>query len=247
MRIVLGFLSGFVGMLAGWFGLAFLVIASAGPDRDGGVAMGAFFNIGPLGALIGFGAGVWLFVKFGLVAQDAALVAAPLSGRESASSPGAAVAPATARISRPFAVVVLAIVVGLAWWAWFELIRSPYLTHGYMALALQFRLPADMAAPDEVSDVQIVLDEEGRRWPAHLNEAGWRGHQGNRAVILASVSMMYKTSRRVVTLSMPGAPSQSWTLDLSSDPDPTPGYTAWLPSRDAPNPIELNYQLTADH
>jgi hypothetical protein len=30
------------------------------------------------------------------------------------------------------------------------------------------------------------------------------------------------------------------------DPDPTPGYTAWLPSRDAPNPIELNYRLTAD-
>ena len=67
MRIALGFLSGVVGMLAGWFGLAFLVIALAGPDRDGGVAMGAFFNIGPLGALIGFGIGVWLFVKFGLV------------------------------------------------------------------------------------------------------------------------------------------------------------------------------------
>jgi len=39
---------------------------------------------------------------------------------------------------------------------------------------------------------------------------------------------------------------QSWTLELSSDPDPTTGYTAWLPSRDAPNPIELNYRLTAD-
>src|ERR1700756_1827169 len=72
MRIVLGFLSGLVGMFAGWFGLAFLVIALAGPDRDGGVAMGAFFNIGPLGALIGFGVGVWLFVKFGLVAQGKA-------------------------------------------------------------------------------------------------------------------------------------------------------------------------------
>ena len=72
MQIVLGFLSGVVGMLAGWFGLAFTVIALAGPDRDGGVAMGAFFNIGPLGALIGFGVGVWLFVKFGLVAQGAA-------------------------------------------------------------------------------------------------------------------------------------------------------------------------------
>ena len=79
MRIVLGFLSGVVGMLAGWFGLAFLVMALAGPDRDGGVAMGAFFNIGPLGALIGFGVGVWLFVKFGLVAQGASFETPPSS------------------------------------------------------------------------------------------------------------------------------------------------------------------------
>lgn len=246
MRIVFGFLSGVVGMLAGWFGLASLVIALAGPDRDGGIAMGAFFNIGPIGALIGFGVGVWLFVKFGLVDQRAALPIAPSSEPVSASSVAAAVAPATVRISRPFAVVVLAIVGGLAWWGWYEFIRSPYLTHGYMTLALQFRLPADMAAPAEVKDVQIDLDEGGRHWPADLREAAWHGHQGHRAVILASVTMTYKTSRRIITLSMPGAPSQSWTLDLSSDPDPAPGYTAWRPSSGASNAIELNYRLTAD-
>jgi hypothetical protein len=116
MRVALGFLSGVVGMLAGWFGLAFLVIVLAGPDRDGGVAMGAFFNIGPLGALIGFGVGVWLFVKFGLVVQGASFATAPSSEPANASSPAVTVAPPTARISRPFAVVVLAIVGSLAWW-----------------------------------------------------------------------------------------------------------------------------------
>jgi len=246
MRIVLGFLSGVVGLLAGWFGLAFLVITLAGPDRDGGIAMGAFFDIGPLGALIGFGVGVWLFVKFGLVAQRAPVAIAPSPEPVIASAVAATVAPATARISRPFAAVVVAIVGTLAWWAWYEFIRSPYLTHGYMTLALQFRLPAEMAAPAEAKDVEIVFDEGSQHWPATVSEAGWRGHQGNRAVILASVSMMYKTTHRVVTLSMPGVPAQSWTLDLSSDPDPTPGYTAWLPSRGASNPIELNYRLTAD-
>ena len=245
MRIVLGFLSGVVGLLAGWFGLAFLVIALAGEGRDGGVAMGAFFGIGPIGGVIGFGVGVWLFVKFGLVARGAPSAAAPIPEPAAAPAPGAAPAPAR-RISRPFAVVVLAIVGGLAWWAWYELIRSPYLTHGYMTLALQFRLPAGMAPPAEAKDVQIVLDEGGKRWPADLKEQGWRGHQGDRVVILASVSMMYKTSRRIVTLSMPGAPSQSWTLALSSDPDPTPGYTVWLPSGNAPDAIELNYRLTDD-
>jgi hypothetical protein len=244
MRVVLGLISGVLGMLAGWFGLAYLVIELAGPDRDGGLAMGAFFNIGPLGALIGFGLGVWLFVRLGLVARSVPV--APSSEPASASPVAAAGAPATARISRAFAVVVLAIAGALAWWAWYELLRSPYLTHGYMTLALQFRLPPDVATPAEPEDVQIVLDEGGQRWPAYLSGAGWRGHQGNRAVILASISMMYKTGRRVVTLTIPGAPSQSWKLELSSDPDPTPAYTEWLPSRDAPNSVELSYRLTAD-
>jgi hypothetical protein len=71
MRFILGFLSGVIGLLAGWFGLAALVIGLAGPDRDGGVAMGAFFNIGPIGGLVGFAAGVLLFVKKGIVSQGA--------------------------------------------------------------------------------------------------------------------------------------------------------------------------------
>jgi hypothetical protein len=246
MRIVLGFLSGFVGMLGGWFGLALLVIALAGGDRDGGIAMGAFFGIGPFGALVGFGVGVWLFVKFGLVAPSAPPVAAPSAEPASAPSPQAAAAPARRPISRPFAIVVLAIVGGLAWWAWYEFIRSPYLTHGYMTLALQFKLPENMAPPAEAKDVQVLLDEGGQLWPGYVNEGGWRGHQGSRIVILANATMTYKASRRTITLTMPGIPPQSWPLDLASDPDPTPDYTEWLPSRDAPNAIELNYRLTAD-
>jgi len=250
MRIVLGFLSGVIGMLAGWFGLAFLVIALAGPGPDGGTAMGAFFNIGPFGAVVGFGIGVWLFVKFGLVARRAATAPAPAAvpSAEPAEAPsvGTAEARATSRVSRPFAIAVVAIVGGLAWWGWYELIRSPYTTHGDMTLALQFRLAAGMAPPADPKDVQIILDEGGHTWPRDLNANGWLGHQGDRAVILATVSMSYKAWHRTITLSMPGAPSQSWTLNLSYDPDPTPGYTAWLPSSSAADAIELNYRLTAD-
>ena len=71
MRFTLGILSGVLGALAGWFGLAFLVISLAGPDRDGGIAMGAFFNIGPIGGLAGFVAGIWLFTKIGFVRDRA--------------------------------------------------------------------------------------------------------------------------------------------------------------------------------
>ena len=252
MRVIIGFLAGILGMLAGWFGLAFAFVALAGPDREGGVAMAAFFNVGPIGAVIGFIVGVLLFVKFGLTARGAASAAAPSLEPASAPSDGAAAPPpqraasSPKRIFRPFAVVVLTIVGGFAWWGWYEFIRSPYLTHGFMTLALQFRLPPDVAAPAEVKDIEILLDEGGRTWPGYVNEGGWLGHEGSRAVILATVSMEYKTSRRTVTLTIPGAPPQSWTLDLPSDPDPTPGYTPWRPSSGSPNAIELNYRLTAD-
>ncbi len=247
LGFVLGLLSGLVGMLAGWVGLAFLVIAVVGgPDREGGTAMGAFFNIGPVGGVIGFAVGVYLFVKFGLVTRPAAPAAA--SPAESASAPpaGAAVTPTARAISRPFAVILLVIVGGLAWAGWYEFMRSPYLTHGFMTLALQFKLPADMAAPADAKDVKILLDEGGRFWPGYLNENAWHGHQGSRFVILATVTMSYKASRRTITLSMQGAPDQVWTLDLPYDPDPTPGYTEWQPSSKASNAIEMNYRLTAD-
>ncbi len=69
MRFIVGFMSGVIGLLAGWAGLAAVVIGLAGPDRDGGIAMGAFFNIGPIGGVVGFAAGVLLFIKLGMVAQ----------------------------------------------------------------------------------------------------------------------------------------------------------------------------------
>ena len=73
MRFIIGFLSGVLGLLAGWSALAALVVVLAGPDRDGGIAMGAFFNIGPIGGVAGFVAGVWLFIKIGLASQGASL------------------------------------------------------------------------------------------------------------------------------------------------------------------------------
>src|SRR3954464_8386181 len=100
MRIVLGFLSGVVGLLAGWSGLAALVIALAGPDRDGGLAMGAFFNIGPLGGLIGFAVGVLLFVKIGQIRIEQV---SPVASFAVADSAIAAPAARQTRVSPIFA------------------------------------------------------------------------------------------------------------------------------------------------
>lgn len=134
MRFILGLLSALLGMLAGWSALAALVIMLAGPDRDGGIAMGAFFNIGPIGGVVGLIAGIWLFARIGLVRNSAAPPVAETSN---------AAVRAETRLSFPFAVTLLLITAGLVWWAWYEFIRSPYLSHGFMTLELQFRLPPE--------------------------------------------------------------------------------------------------------
>jgi hypothetical protein len=225
MRFILGFLSGVLGLLAGWFGLAALVIGLAGPDRDGGLAMGAFFNIGPIGGLVGFAAGVLLFIKIGLVSQG------PSSPEAERSD--AAPAPAQTRVSPAFAVAVLVLAGSLAWWAWYELIRSPYLTRGFMTLQLQF-------------DVHIAV-EEGQQHAIVMLGARWHGTDGDRRVILASATLSRKTSRRVVNLEIPDVPEQTWQLDLPGDPDPTPGYSPWrFPNSTSAPKIEMNFRLSAD-
>jgi hypothetical protein len=248
MRFIPGFLSAVLGMLAGWSALAALVVMLAGPDRDGGIAMGAVFDIGPIGGVAGLIAGIWLFMRFGLVRAAAptpaeeASAAAPTPAEKAS---GAAPRPSR-RPSFPFAVAVTLIATTLAWWAWYELIRSPDLTHGFMTLELQFRLPAGMALPDNREDVRLEV-EEANGYAIASPLPGWRAHQGDRAVILGSASLMYKTRHRVVRLTLPGVETQSWRIDLGSDPDPSTSFSPWRVADQTPQKqIEMNFRLSAD-
>ena len=237
MRFILGLLSALLGALAGWSALAALVIMLAGPDRDGGIAMGAFFNIGPIGGVVGLVVGIWLFVRFGIVRNTA-----PPAAPESADP-----APRRAtRLSLPFAATVLLIATSLTWWGWYEFIRSPNLSRGFMTLAIEFRLPAGMTLPDNEEDVHIEV-EEATGYANALLPANWRAHDGDRKAIIASASLMYKTRHRAVSLTLPGIPTQSWPIDLPSDPDPTPGFSPWrVASEPSPTKIEMHFRLSAD-
>jgi MFS family permease len=234
MPFLLGLLSGLIGLLAGWSGLAALVVLLSAPDREGGTAMGAFFNIGPIGGIIGFVAGVWLFTRLGIVRESVPSTDAALRGTASRT-----------HVSYPFAATVLLLTAGLAYWGWYEFIRSPYLTQGFMTLQLQFRLPPGMSLLPDKANVRIEVEEGNGYAIAGLNP-GWHGHDGDRQVILASASLMYKTRHRVVSLTLPDAPTETWRLDLPGDPDPMPGYSPWRLGT-SPTKIEMNYRLTADH
>ncbi len=238
MRFVLGLLSGILGMLAGWFGLALAVIGLSGHDQDGGIAMGAFFGIGPIGGIAGFVVGVWAFTRFGIRRS-------PTSSGEATDAADTAT-PVTSRVSRPVAIALLVVAGLLAWATWYEFVRSPYLSHGFMTLDLQFRLPPGTPLPGEGRSVDIVVEEAGRSAIVTVPER-WSGHDGDRAVILATASLMLKTGRRAVRLTLPGIGERVWSLDLASDPDPTPGFSPWRPALDpSPPRIEMNYRLSAE-
>jgi len=111
---------------------------------------------------------------------------------------------------------------------------------------MQFKLPPGMALPAESTDVHITV-AEGDQFTEVMIGNRWRGTDGDRRVVLASASLSYKASRRIVTFEIPGIPEQTWQLDLPSDPDPTPGYSPWrLPGDRGGGKIEMNFSLGAD-
>jgi MFS family permease len=250
LRIIIGLFAGILGMLAGWAGLAFLVVSLAGPDRDGGIAMGAFFQIGPIGGVIGFIVGILLFLKFGIVRKAASQPDSSQAdpSQPNAKQPDAASPPVRTHISRPFAIAVVLIVGALAYEGWYELIRSPYLSHGYMKLDMQFRFPAGTVLPTVDDDVHIDVTEGGARHAMVSLGNPWHGHDGDQPGILASTLLSYKASKREVILELPGVPAQVWPLDLGSDPDPMPGYTPFkLPVGSKAPGIEFSYRLSTDN
>jgi len=228
MRYIIGFISGILGALAGWFGLAMLVIALAGEDRDGGIAMGAFFQIGPVGGVIGFILGVLVFIKLGQKR-----VTTPDGKQRRRAAP-------------LFAIVVVTVAVLLAYWGWYEFIRSPYLTNGYMTLTMQFKLPPDATAPANSDDVHINI-YEGSGQTDVIFLPNWLRKEGDASIITATATLSMKTSSRVVSLEMPGVAPEQWILELPYDPDPTPASRWQLPNGNPARPIALSYQLGTDH
>jgi hypothetical protein len=197
--------------------------------------MGAFFDIGPIGGVAGLIAGIWLFVRFGLVRPP--LLPAEISD----AAPHRAT-----RLSFPFAATVVLIVAILGWWGWYEFIRSPNLSHGFMTLQIEFRLPAGMNLPDKEEDVQIEIEEASGHAEAML-PPNWRAHDGERRAIIATASLMYKTRHRAVSLTLPDVPTQRWPVELPSDPDPTPGFSPWrLASGPVLAKIEMHFRLSAE-
>jgi MFS family permease len=220
MRVFLSCLAGLVGLIAGWAGVALLVLLpSGGGDQALGKAVTFFLLIGPIGGLAGLILGVWL-----------ANVWLNRKGRA----------------SWLYTVVILLLaveVVGL--WRSFQPLPPPPDTNPVMTLELQFRLPPDMALPPRPSDVRIEVAEHWQAFEwARLSEP-WHGQEDGRLVIFATISTQTRpTEGRAVKLTLPGPLVGYWSLDLR---DPISDLSPWrLPNTSSNDmKVEMRYRLHA--
>lgn len=235
MRYLATAVAGVVGGVIGWIGIAAAVMgitAALGMhDRDGGLAMSAFFFFGPFGGLAGLVIAVKLMLR-----RRKEPGAAPL-GRHALVALG----------------VVAMIAGGVMAGFWFN---RPYVTTSGLPPELRFelRLPRDAAPPALVSR----NDALARRSPIELvtsqntmsAEIERVRMEDGHPVLVGRVEMHYRTRDRSIVLKSP-AGDVAFDLKLAASPDATADFGAWAaPSRrstaSAVQGYALRYRVQTD-
>lgn len=173
-------------------------------DFEGGRGMFAAFVAGPLGGLAAMVAAVWLVLRRG----------------------GAAALPAGGLLVR-VAAVLAGIAALVAGGIWLRLATLDVYTDSLPPqLEFELRLPAALAGASPAG-IAVELDTDKNVMPAQLDDA-WRA-DGAAHLVAGRVSLDFKTTSRLLVVSLPGQPRRLFRLDLGRDPDSTPALGAWRP------------------
>ena len=190
-------LAGIAGAVAGWFLTGVLALWIAGlcglSDFEGGRGMFAFLGVGPIGGLVGMIGAAWAVLRqrFG-----------PL--------PGGAVLLRLAGVLAGIA----ALVVGGIWLRLATL--DTYSDRLPPRLEFEVRVPRALAAG---AGVEVELDTDKNVADALLDR-DWRA-DGDASVYAGSVSLDFKTTSRLLVVSLPEQPKRLFRLRISRDPDPS--------------------------
>lgn len=206
-------IAGVLGMAAGWILVAAAVIGLGSvlgvTDRDGGLAMMAFFFAGPLGGVIGLVAGVWLALSRSGTRGIAALTAHVIASLAAVGALSAAVA-------------------GVFW-----MIR-PLVAPNALPPSLMFeiRLPVDAVVPPLVNRAeayarrsQVELHTSENTMSAEIHEV--RTAAG-RPVVAGRVEMHYRTRERLLVLKQPSG-DVVFQINLGATPRHSPEFGPWQP------------------
>jgi hypothetical protein len=235
MIYVLSVIAGMVAAVAGWFVTGVVALWVAGwlgmSDFEGGRGMFAFLGVGPIGGLICMVAAVWIVLRVG-------------KGRTTLGH-------ALARLAAVLGTIALVVAAAI----WIRLYTlDTYTDSAPPSLELELRIAADLAAPDP-SSVRVELHTDKNIGTGWLDDQ-WLAADGGSKVIAAGVPLAFKTTARLLVLSLPGQPTRIFRLPLSRDPSSTASFGAWrradhiaVAGEDQPraapqdDPVELRYRV----
>jgi hypothetical protein len=218
MKYLVPSIAGILGLAAGWIiAVAVLIALSAlldVVDRDGGLAMMAFFGIGPIAGLIGLIAGVWLALR-----------------RYNAK--GLAALAAHVAVTLLIVAALAAATAGIFW------INRPFVASNALPPSLMFeiKLPQGASAPALVSQAEAYA----RRSPIELQtsentmsaEIEALREEDGRSVVSGRVEMYYRTRERLLVLKQSSG-DVVFEIKLGATPEHTDQFSEWQP----PTPVE---------
>lgn len=212
MTIVYAFLAAIAGAIAGWFGSATLymslMLATGASDREGALAMGAFFGVGPIGGVIGALAGAGLVLYFRRRSEG------PKTGRA--------------------AFITLAVVIG-ALFAGFNWLNSgmskpQFSDHGTKPVVLYEIEVTDVGWPDAESyDGKVELHSFDRL--IYPQNTGQR-HDTEKGLhtVFGEIALLHKIKRRQFAYWISDKEVYYFELDLPKVPDAQDAFGDWRPA-----------------
>jgi hypothetical protein len=218
MKFIVPSIAGILGLAAGWI-IAVAVLLGVSTvmgvaDRDGGLAMMAFFGIGPFAGLIGLIAGVWLALRRYNRAGLAALAA-------------------HVAVTLLIVATLSAATAGVFW------INRLYVASNALPPSLMFeiKLPRGASAPALVSQAEAYA----RRSPIELQtsentmsaEIEAVREEDSRFVMSGRVEIYYRTRERLLVLKQSSG-DIVFEIKLGATPEHSDQFSGWQP----PIPIE---------
>jgi hypothetical protein len=223
-------LAGLVAAVGGYFVTGFTAGWIAGlfgmSDFEGGRGMFAFLVVGPIGGLVAMIATIWAVLR---------------AGRGRGSLGG---------VAGVLAALVAIVGAGIAVRLWTV---PTYSNEAPPSLEFELRFPSAMLPAD--TDVGVELHTDHNVGPA-LVTTPWPPVDGGQQVIAGVVSLDFKTTSRLLVVTVPGEPVRLFRLGLSRDPSSTPSLGDWQHAAHldrggetqpekapADDPVELRYRV----
>lgn len=227
-------LAGLAAAVAGWVVTGVVAAWIAGlygmSDFEGARGMFAFLFVGPLGGLVAMVAAVWAVLRIG-------------RGR-------AAIGATLARVAAVLGAIAAVVVVGVLVRLWSV---PTYTNELPPSLEFELRFPTAMTPADH--DVRVEVHTDHNVGPG-LVTTPWPAPEHGQQVVAGVVSLDFKTTSRLLVVTIPGQPVRLFRLPLSRDPSSTPALGDWQHAAHldrggeaqpekapADDPVELRYRV----